>query len=31
MDDTRDTIDALRASGLKGVGLRLEAALDAAA
>jgi hypothetical protein len=31
MDDIRDTIDALKASDLKSVGLRLEAALDAAA
>ncbi|ATC33949.1 acyl-CoA dehydrogenase [Caulobacter vibrioides] len=31
MDDIRDTIDLLKASELKGVGLRLEAALDAAA
>ena len=31
MDDIRDTIDALNASDLKAVGLRLAAALDAAA
>ncbi|ENZ80422.1 MULTISPECIES: acyl-CoA dehydrogenase [Caulobacter] len=31
MDDIRDTIDALNASDLKAVGLRLSAALDAAA
>jgi alkylation response protein AidB-like acyl-CoA dehydrogenase len=31
MDDIRDTIDALNASDLKAVGLRLGAALDAAA
>ncbi len=31
MDDIRDTIDALNASALKAVGLRLGAALDAAA
>ena len=31
MDDIRDTIDQLKGSDLKGVGLRLEAALDATA
>lgn len=31
MDDIRDTIEDLKRSDLKGVGLRLEAALDAAA